>query len=339
MITVDHLSKSYASTKRGAPPIWALRDVSLEVAAGSLHGIVGPAQAGKSTLANCVALRDRPDSGAVRLEGVDTAVVDTRRLRQLRRHIGFVDGATEVHHDRTVAGNVAAPLERRGFEGAARREQVGKLLDVVGLARGAARPPAELAEGQRRRLALATSLAENPSVLVADDPTAGLSVSETPVVLTVLDRVRAELDTTVLLTTTDGGVARRACDGISLLEHGTVVESGPVLGLLGDAGSQTAELLLPAVETDRRQETRYERAVDVVLIGFAAVGALLPEASTRFDVELATIGGGVTRLGDTPVARFRVGVRGTQADAALAWISERGGQVVHPASGPYQLAA
>lgn len=339
MITVEQVSKSYPSAKRGTSAVRALRDVSLEVAAGSLHGIVGPAEAGKSTLANCVALRDRPDSGAVRLEGVDTAAADSRRLRQLRRQIGLVGSETAAHHDRTVAGNVAAPLERRGFEGAARREQVGKLLDVVGLARGASRPPADLADGQRRRLALAVSLAANPSVLVADDPTAGLSASETPAVLTVLDRVRGELDTTVLLTTTDSGVARRACDSLSLLDHGTVVESGPVLGLLGDAGSRTAELLLPTVETDHRQETRYERAVDVVLIGFAAVGALLPEASTRFDVELATIGGGVTRLGDTPVARFRVGVRGAQADAALAWISERGGQVAHSASGQYQLAA
>lgn len=339
MITVDHVSKSYPSSKRGTFAVPALRDVNLEVAAGSLHGIVGPARAGKSTLANCVALRDRPDSGAVRLEGIDTAVADSRRLRQLRRNVGFVSAPTELQHDRTVAGNVAAPLERRGFEGPARRERVGELLDVVGLARGASRPPAELGEGQRSRLALATSLASNPSVLVADDPTAGLSAAETPIVLTVLDRVRAELGTTVVLTTSDGSVARRACDGISLLEDGTVVESGPVLGLLGDSGSRTAELLLPAVETVPGQEARYERAVDVVLVGFAAVGALLPEASTQFDVELATIGGGVTRLGDTPVARFRVGVRGTQADAALAWISERGAQVVQAANGPYRLAA
>src|SRR5699024_1569680 len=99
------------------------------------------------------------------------------------------------------------------------------------------------------------------------------------------------------------------------------------------------DLLLPTVETDGLQEARYERAVDVVLVGFAAVGALLPEASTRFDVELATIGGGVTRLGDTPVARFRVGVRGSQAEAALTWISERGAQVFYPAGNSYQLAA
>src|SRR5699024_7008413 len=258
VITVDNVSKSFPSSKRGAAPVRALHNVSLEIGTGSLHGIVGAAGAGKSTLAHCVALRQQPDSGAVHLEGGDTVGADTRRLRRLRRQIGFVDEDTELQHDRTVAGNVAAPLERRGFEGALRREHVGKLLDVVGLARGASRPPAELAQGQRTRLALAVSLAANPSVLVADDPTAGLTAAETPAVLTVLDRVRAELGITVLITTADSGVARRACDSLSLLRDGTVVESGPVLGLLGDAESRTAELLLPTVETDHGQEARYE---------------------------------------------------------------------------------
>src|SRR5699024_3341524 len=87
-----------------------------------------------------------------------------------------------------------------------------------------------LAQGQRTRLALAVSLAANPAMLVVDDPTAGLTAAETPAVLTVLDRVRAELGITVLITTADSDVARRACDSLSLLRDGTVVESGPVLG-------------------------------------------------------------------------------------------------------------
>src|SRR5699024_10563208 len=140
VITVDNVSKSYPSTERGAPPVRALHNVSLEVATGSLHGIVGTTGAGKSTLANCLALRDLPDSGAVRFEGADTAGADHRRIRRLRRQVGFVDSRIELQHDRTVAGNVAAPLERRGFEGAARRAQVAKLLVVVGVDKGESRP-------------------------------------------------------------------------------------------------------------------------------------------------------------------------------------------------------
>jgi D-methionine transport system ATP-binding protein len=85
--------------------------------------------------------------------------------------------------------------------------------------------------------------------------------------------------------------------------------------------------------------SRYDRSADVVLVGFASVGALLPEAAGRFDVEFATIGGGLTRIGDTPVGRFRLGVRGERADAALAWVAERGGHVTHTARGPQGIAA
>lgn len=339
MITVAHVSKSYPAAGSNGAPVRALRDVNLEVGGAALHGIVGSARAGKSTLAKCVALRDQPDSGSVHFDGLNAAGLEGRRLRELRGRVGFVPGQAELQRDRTVAGNVAAPLERRGYEGPARRERVGGLLDLVGLSRWAAQPPVELSAGQRRRVALATSLAADPSALVVDDPTADVDGAETSTVLTVLDRIRAELDTTVLLTTPDAAIARRACDGISLLEEGTVVRSGPVLELLSDVQSPSAQLLLPAVESDRKQESRFDRAVDVVLIGFAAVGALLPEAATRFGVDIATIGGGVTRAGDTPVARFRVGVRGGQADAALEWISERGGHVANPTPALRQVAA
>lgn len=188
-------------------------------------------------------------------------------------------------------------------------------------------------------MAIAKALAAGPSVLLADDPTAGVQPEESGAVLTVLDRARAELGVTVLLTTPDAGVVRRVCDDVAVLEAGAVIERGTVLDLVSDPNSRTAQALLPAIETGRAQASKYDRAVDVVLVGFASVGALLPEAAGRFDVELATIGGGLTRIGDTPVGRFRLGVRGERADAALAWIAERGGHVTHPVRGPQGVAA
>ncbi len=107
----------------------------------------------------------------------------------------------------------------------------------------------------------------------------------------------------MVITTRDADVARRVCDEVALLDRGTVVESGTLLGLLGKPGSQLAEAVLPPLTTPRAHLATYDRAVDVVLVGFAAVGALLPEASARFDVDFTTIGGGLTRPGDTPVAR------------------------------------
>lgn len=179
------------------------------------------------------------------------------------------------------------------------------------------------------RLAVARALATGPAVLLADDPTAGVASEESGSVLTVLDRARAELGVTVLLTTQDGAVVRRVCDQVAVLDSGRVVEHGSLLDLLAAPGSRVAETLLPVIDTPPAQTATYDRAADVVLVGFAAVGALLPEAASRFEVELATIGGGLTRIGDTPVARFRVGVRGARSDHALAWIAEHGAHVTH----------
>ncbi|WP_199432606.1 methionine ABC transporter ATP-binding protein [Qaidamihabitans albus] len=334
MITVENVSKSFPGN--GAPVV-ALRDVNLEIGAGALYGVVGPAGAGKSTLARCVALEERPDRGAVRFDGLNATRLEGRRLRDTRRQVAVLD--PRLRTERTVAGNVALPLELGGVDGPQRRSRVGTLLDLVGLTQRAADRPDELTAGQRQRVAVARALAAAPAVLLADDPTHEVDSEESGAVLTVLDRARAELGVTVLLTTPDAGVARRACDEVALLERGTVVESGNLLELLAKPHSRAGKELLPAIETTRAQAAQYDRAVDVVLVGFAAVGALLPEAAGRFDVELATIGGGLTRVGDTPVARFRLGVRGQRADAALAWIAERGAHVTHTLYGLRNVAA
>ena len=334
MITVENLSKSFPGK---TSPVLALRDVSLEVGAGSLYGVVGPAGSGKSTLARCIALQEKPDRGVVRLDGLNTAGLDGRRLREVRRQVAVLDPT--LFAERTAAGNVAAPLEQLGVDGPQRRTRVSQVLDLLGLTPRAAQRPDELSPGQRRRVAIGRALAAGPAVLLADDPTGGLGQDESGAVLTALDRARAELGVTVLLTTQDGSVIRRACDDVAVLDSGRVVEHGTVLDLLTDPTSRVAESLLPAIDTPPAQAARYDRSADVVLVGFAAVGALLPEAASRFDVELATIGGGLTRIGDTPVARFRIGVRGAQADTVLAWISDRGAHVTHSVDGPKKALA
>ncbi|MFD2419092.1 methionine ABC transporter ATP-binding protein [Amycolatopsis pigmentata] len=324
MITVENLTKSFPGEKT---PVLALRDVSIEVSAGALYGVLGPSGAGKSTLARCVALREKPDRGTVRLDGLNVARLDGRRLREVRRQVAALDAHPPLRAERTVAGNIAEPLERLGVDGPQRRSRVGRVLDLTGLTQRAAQLPGELTEGQRRRVGLARALAAGPAVLLADDPTAGIDQDDAAGVLTVLDRARAELGVTVLLTTQDSSVVRRACDEVGVLEQGRLVEQGSVLGLITDPASHTARAVLPAIETPRAQSARYDRVADVVLIGFASVGALLPEASSRFDVEIATIGGGLTRVGDTPVAHFRLALRGTCSEAALSWIADRGAHV------------
>jgi D-methionine transport system ATP-binding protein len=336
VITVENLSKTFATNNSR---IHALTDVSIDISAGSLYGVVGPAGSGKSTLARCVALRERPDRGVIRWDGVNTAKLDGRHLRDVRRQVGVVSAHSDFSPERTVAGNVAAPLEQLGVDGSRRRSKVGGLLDLVGLTQKASHHLDQLTPGQLKRLALARTLTTEPSVLFVDDPTAGVPIEEHGAIAHVLDRARGEYGATILVTTSDAGVVRRVCDEVAILENGSILERGNILNLLGDSASLATQLLLPSLVNFPAQPGGFDRLVDVVLIGFAAVGALLPEAAQRFDVDFTTVDGGLTRFGDTPVARFRLGARGEKADAALAWIKERGAHLSELARDSYPVAA
>ena len=336
MITVDNLVKSFP-VRGGA--VRALDGVTLDVQAGAVCGVVGPSGSGKSTLARCIALLERPDSGSIRIDGTDLIGVDSTRLRAARRQIGVVSQGDSLLSQRTAAGNVALPLETTGVDGPTRRRRVGELLDLVGLTDKAAVYPDQLTSGQRRRIAVARALAANPAVLLADEPTSALDPETAGTVLTVLDRARAEFGVTVMVVTNDMTAVRRICDEVAVLDHGRVVENGRVLDLVSDQDSHTAHALLPVLGEDGSAGAGHDRVADVVLVGFAAVGALLPEASNRFGVDLSVLGGGLTRLGDTPVARFRVGITGERADSALEWITEAGALVRRTPQGPQGVAA
>lgn len=329
MITVENISKSYTGSV-------ALDDVTLDVPEGALVGVVGPAGAGKSTLARCVALQERPDRGAIRVGGTNLMALGSTQLRQARRQIALLPPEQHLLGRRTAAGNVAVPMEQSGVAGPQRRTRVRELLDLVGLTERAGNHLDQLTLGQRRRVGVARALAGGASVLLADEPTDDLDATDAAAVLTVLDRARAELGVTVVVATRDASVVRRVCDDVAVLDQGRLVEHGRLLDLATDLDSWVAHAVLPAVRADLGPNAlaalcaNYDRVADVVLIGFATVGALLPEAAARFGSDISIIGGGLTRLGDTPVARFQIGVRGERADSALAWIADRGA-VVHRA--------
>lgn len=342
MITVENLTKSFTGH---TGPVVALDDVTIDVPEGALYGVVGPAGAGKSTLARCVALQERPDRGAIRVGGTNLMALGSTQLRQARRQLALLPPDRTLLGQRTTAGNIALPLEQAGVAGPTRRAKVAELLDLAGLSERAGEQLDTLTAGQRRRVSVARALASGAAVLLADEPTSGLDANESGAVLTVLDRARAELGITVVLVTRDAGVIRRACDDVAVLDGGRVVERGTLLELATDLDSWTASAVLPPVHPDLTPAARsaltarFDRVADVVLVGFATVGALLPEAASRFGAEVSVLGGGLTRLGDTPVARFQVGLRGERADGALAWIADRGAVVHRTPTGPQVVVA
>jgi putative ABC transport system ATP-binding protein len=206
MIELNGVSKTYR--KPGEPPVKALDDVSLRIGAGEFVAILGPSGSGKSTLMNVMGLLDKPDAGEYRLEGKSIASMGGRELAALRnRVIGFVFQSYHLLPRTTAIENVQLPLLYSSRTDYARRSEAA--LAAVGLSDRRSHYASELSGGQQQRVAIARAIVNDPSVLLADEPTGNL---DGPTARGIVDLFREQnrRGTTIVLITHDESVAREA---------------------------------------------------------------------------------------------------------------------------------
>ncbi len=199
----------------------ALDDVSVEVPGGSLVALLGPSGSGKSTLLRVIAGLERPDSGAVLLDGVEVTSVPTQR-----RGVGFVFQHYAAFKHMTVRENVAFGLKLRRLPRQQVRRRVDELLELVQLAGLADRYPAQLSGGQRQRMVLARALAVEPKVLLLDEPFGALDARVRAELRAWLRRLHDEMHVTSVFVTHDQEEAMELADRIVLMNHGRIEQVG-----------------------------------------------------------------------------------------------------------------
>jgi putative ABC transport system ATP-binding protein len=223
LVQVDELSHGYPVA---GDLVWALDDVSLRIEAGEFVAVMGSSGSGKSTLMNILGCLDRPTLGRYWFDGVDVAALDRDRLAAIRnRRIGFVFQSFHLLPRANVLENVELPLLYSRVRGAKRRQRALALLEELGLADRVAHTPAQLSGGQQQRVAIARALINEPSLLLADEPTGALDSHTSQEIMAILRRLNTEGRTVVLVTHEPESAA--AANRIITLRDGRVTADGP----------------------------------------------------------------------------------------------------------------
>lgn len=203
--------------------VQALRPTNFTVEAGELVSIVGPSGSGKSTLMNLIGCLDRPTEGDYLLEGRPVSSLEPDELADIRnKKIGFVFQNFNLLHYATAAENVELPLIFAGESTRRRKERVANLLEEVGLSDRADHRPSELSGGQMQRVAIARSLANEPSILLADEPTGNLDTTSGEEIIQIFEKLH-EKGHTILMVTHNPEISKRTDRTVSLRD-GRVIE-------------------------------------------------------------------------------------------------------------------
>ena len=218
MITLHNVSKSFLRFQ-------AIQSVSLSIGKGEIHGIIGASGAGKSTLLRLMNLLEIPDEGEVEVNGQTLTKLNGKQLRHARKSIGMIFQHFNLVANKTVYENVAASLELAKFPRKGRRARVEECLQFVGLASYIDKYPAQLSGGQKQRVAIARALANNPQVLLCDEPTSSLDPNTTAEILSVLENINRSFGVTIVIVSHEMEVIKSICNRVTVMDHGKVYDT------------------------------------------------------------------------------------------------------------------
>ncbi len=208
VLETENLEKVYTLGRR---KINALSDVSLRVNKGDFISIMGPSGSGKTTLLNMLGCLDKPTNGKVILDGVNVTKVSEKSLCKFRKYkIGFVFQTFNLMPYLSAIENVELPMEGTKKSKSERRKRAHELLEIVGLSAREEHRPLRLSAGEQQRVAIARALANNPAIVLADEPTGNLDIKTMFEIVRLLGKLNATQGTTIVMVTHDGHVASRA---------------------------------------------------------------------------------------------------------------------------------
>ncbi len=333
LISLRNVTKNFPPGRNGDSPVHAIDDVSLDIEAGEIYGIIGYSGAGKSTLVRLINALEKPTSGEIIVDGQQVTGVPDRQLRKLRLDIGMIFQQFNLFSAKTVWNNVAYPLRVAGKNRDETRARVAELLDFVGLSDKAANYPEQLSGGQKQRVGIARALATSPKILLADEATSALDPETTHEVLRLLRRVNEDLGITIVLITHEMDVIQTLATKVAVMDGGRIVEQGDVFDVFSDPQQASSQRFVSTVvrgipSPGELAGLRERHAGRIVTFSFrdgdsSQASVFLELASTGIDFEL--IYGGINDIRGRAFGHLTLALTGPdqRVDAALARLAER----------------
>lgn len=334
-ISFQDVTRRYPQ-KGGAGDVVALQDITLAVPQGAVTGIIGRSGAGKSTLLRMVNGLERPSSGQVMVNGHDVGAASDSGLRAIRREVGMIFQHFNLLASRTVAENIALPLDIAGEATAKIAPRVDELIARVGLGDQRNRYPAELSGGQKQRVGIARALATGPRVLLSDEATSALDPDTTRQVLELLKNINRELGLTILLITHEMAVVRDICNHVAVIEAGRIVEAGETYSVFSRPRHATTRSFLQGVtavamphfiaETlrDAPQSPAAEAVIQITFTGRHATDPMLARLTAERGVRINILAGAIDEIGEQPFGSLIVGLPCDRLGEAQAFLEQHG---------------
>lgn len=341
MIELRRVSKKFITDRE----IQALKNVNLYIPKGEIFGIIGQSGAGKSTLIRCINGLEKPDEGDVVVDGVNMSRLDAAELREARKRIGMIFQHFNLLASRTVAGNIAYPLEVAGVKRAEIKERVSELLYLVGLEDKANAYPRQLSGGQKQRVGIARALANKPQVLLCDEATSALDPETTKSVLHLLADINLKMGLTIVLITHEMAVVQEICDQVAVLDNGSIQETGTVIDIFAKPSTEAARRMIQGliniqIPPELLERAKHANAEKCVLLKLKFIGQRVhePVISTmlhKFAVEANILFGRIDQIKNIPFGILLVEICGApdQVEQAIAYMSEQGVEMEVAANG------
>ncbi|MEH6486674.1 MULTISPECIES: methionine ABC transporter ATP-binding protein [Pseudomonas] len=321
MINFQQVHKAYRVNGEEIP---ALQPTDLHIDRGQVFGIIGHSGAGKSTLMRLINRLEEPSGGRIDIDGEDVTALDANGLRRFRQQVGMIFQHFNLLSSKTVANNVAMPLQLAGEMSSSQiAQRVSELLDRVGLTEHADKYPAQLSGGQKQRVGIARALATRPKILLCDEATSALDPQTTASVLQLLAEINRELNLTIVLITHEMDVIRRVCDRVAVMDAGIVVEQGAVADVFLHPQHPTTKRFVQESEQIDENEQRDDFAhvegciLRLTFQGEATYAPLLGTVARETGVDYSILAGRIDRIKDTPYGQLTLALTGGDLAAAL----------------------